>query len=315
MTWRPFATMLERADTPEVAGLNGARLRSTRPVCAQRMACIIACLLWLLHPIQPIAATALHHYSFDGPGVVDSLGGADGTLVGGATIEAGSLVLDGRTGYVQFSKMLIPTNGGFTVALVARQLSPQTSYTEMISQGRSGSGFYLGHDPGRYFRIGDSWTWTGIHFPSDALAHCFVVTSESNNAAFYLDGRLLDIHSPIKAGEVGDNTRLGRQFNGWTEYFHGTIDDLWIFNGALTSGEVATLTASVTANLSLNLRPIGNRTIRQNDVLFFPAVAEGCILPSDHLRFSLDPGAPDGLHIDPETGHLLSKKWVENLPL
>ena len=32
MTWRPFATMLERADTTEVAGLNWTRLRSTRPV-------------------------------------------------------------------------------------------------------------------------------------------------------------------------------------------------------------------------------------------------------------------------------------------
>jgi hypothetical protein len=32
MTWRPFATMLERADTSEAAGLNWARLRSTRPV-------------------------------------------------------------------------------------------------------------------------------------------------------------------------------------------------------------------------------------------------------------------------------------------
>ena len=32
MTWRPFATMLERADTTEVAGLHGARLRSTRTV-------------------------------------------------------------------------------------------------------------------------------------------------------------------------------------------------------------------------------------------------------------------------------------------
>jgi len=31
-TWRPFATTLERADTMEAAGLNWARLRSTRPV-------------------------------------------------------------------------------------------------------------------------------------------------------------------------------------------------------------------------------------------------------------------------------------------
>ena len=32
MIWRPFATMLERADTLEAAGLNWARLCSTRPV-------------------------------------------------------------------------------------------------------------------------------------------------------------------------------------------------------------------------------------------------------------------------------------------
>jgi len=38
MTWRPFATMLERADTTEVAGLNWARLRSTRPVLLPRTA-------------------------------------------------------------------------------------------------------------------------------------------------------------------------------------------------------------------------------------------------------------------------------------
>jgi hypothetical protein len=32
MTWWPFATMLERADTAEAIGLNRSRLRSSRPV-------------------------------------------------------------------------------------------------------------------------------------------------------------------------------------------------------------------------------------------------------------------------------------------
>ena len=39
MTWRPFATMLERADTLEAAGLNWARLRSTRPVISYQLLC------------------------------------------------------------------------------------------------------------------------------------------------------------------------------------------------------------------------------------------------------------------------------------
>ena len=32
LIWRPFATRLERADTPQAAGLNWARLRSTLPI-------------------------------------------------------------------------------------------------------------------------------------------------------------------------------------------------------------------------------------------------------------------------------------------
>ena len=36
MTWRPFATMLERADTLEAAGLNWAGLRSNQPVFGLR---------------------------------------------------------------------------------------------------------------------------------------------------------------------------------------------------------------------------------------------------------------------------------------
>ena len=45
MTWRPFATMLERADAPQVAGLNGARLRSTRPLVPARVLVVLMILL------------------------------------------------------------------------------------------------------------------------------------------------------------------------------------------------------------------------------------------------------------------------------
>jgi tetratricopeptide (TPR) repeat protein len=39
----------------------------------------------------------------------------------------------------------------------------------------------------------------------------------------------------------GDDTRLGRQFDPYFEFFNGNLDDLWVFSGTLTAGEVASL--------------------------------------------------------------------------
>ena len=40
----------------------------------------------------------------------------------------------------------------------------------------------------------------------------------------------------------GDDTRLGRQFDPCNfEFFNGNLDDLWVFSGTLTAGEVASL--------------------------------------------------------------------------
>ncbi len=46
-------------------------------------------------------ATALHHYTFDGAGVTDLVGSADGTLFGGATNSSGMLALNGTTAYAR----------------------------------------------------------------------------------------------------------------------------------------------------------------------------------------------------------------------
>ncbi len=41
----------------------------------------------------------------------------------------------------------------------------------------------------------------------------------------------------------GADTRLGQQYDPWGEFFHGNVDELWIFSGALTATEVARLAA------------------------------------------------------------------------
>src|SRR5881628_3912518 len=55
--------------------------------------------LALVLGVLPIQAALIHRYSFAGD-ATDSVGTAHGTLVGGATVSNGQVVLDGVDGYV-----------------------------------------------------------------------------------------------------------------------------------------------------------------------------------------------------------------------
>jgi hypothetical protein len=185
------------------------------------------------------APIARHHYTFDGPGVIDSVGTADGTLFNGAAIISGSLMVDGVDDFVQFDEFLIPSSGNFSLTFFAQQLSPQSSYTEIISQGFSGAGFYVGHDPNRNIRAGDAWISTGIPYPSDGLMHHFALTVGASQTRFYIDGSLAGTFGPISfSSSSGTATRLGKQFEPYGEFFHGLVDELWVFDGTLAECEV-----------------------------------------------------------------------------
>ncbi len=195
----------------------------------------------MLTAASAYAAVPIHHYTFDGSGVTDSVGTANGTLLNGASVASGVLNLDGINDYVQFSQHIIPTTGSFSVAFLSQELSPQTTWTEIISQGYSGGpGFYVGYDPAHDFRIGDDLTSTGIPFPSDGLVHHYAVTAGAETC-LYVDGSLIHTFDPIGMTAGGFDTRLGCQFDYFAEYFHGNVDELWIFSDVLTAGEVKAL--------------------------------------------------------------------------
>ncbi|MDP6564466.1 MAG: hypothetical protein QF578_06535 [Alphaproteobacteria bacterium] len=82
------------------------------------------------------AAALIHHYDFNGAGVIDTVGGANGTLFGGASVSGGVLNLDGINDYVEMvGNKIVPTGtSAFTVSLDARQLSNQVGHRELISQ-------------------------------------------------------------------------------------------------------------------------------------------------------------------------------------
>ncbi len=191
-------------------------------------------------------ADLIHYYPFSS-GAIDEAGSADGELLFGASVIDGKLCLDGVDDEVRFDEKLVPTSGSYTVALFARQTVPQDCYRELISQGFSeGPGFYFGHNCARIqlIRVGDSWQDTGVPFPTDGLAHHYAVTvdADAGVSRLYVDGTpVAQLGSAIATTTEGDATRFGRQFDPPAEHFNGELDEVRIYNHALTDDEIECL--------------------------------------------------------------------------
>jgi hypothetical protein len=210
--------------------------------------CAMACFA------QPCRASLVHHYPFVGD-ASDVAGAANGTLLNGAAVSGGVLLLDGVDDYVQFGEKIVPQSGSYSVAMFVRQPAPQPNHTEFISQGFSGGpGFYIGTNPSGGLRASDSWLSTGVPFPSDDQFHHVALTVDAANAisVLYLNGTpAATLNGAISTTSGGSSTRFGRQFEPYGEFFGGAIYDVTIYDQALTSGEVANLAAPEPAGIAL----------------------------------------------------------------
>jgi concanavalin A-like lectin/glucanase superfamily protein len=180
------------------------------------------------------AATLIHEYTFNGD-ATDSVGSIDGTLLNGATAFGGILSLNGINQSVLLSGFAVPT-GAFSVTFEAKSAGQNSGYTEIISQGVSGAGFYIGTDPTGRFRLGDSITFTGVSYPYDNQFHSFALVSggAGGSTKFYIDSSLVfSSVIGITAPTSGTPTIFGTQFQGIPEFFTGEIKDIRIYSGEL----------------------------------------------------------------------------------
>jgi hypothetical protein len=196
---------------------------------------------------SPAYSALIHHYDFQA-GVIDLVGNEDGTLMNGASVNGGELILDGVDDYVQFNTFIVPSNGDYSVVVIAKDNDvTQNSIMEIISQGKTGGpGFYIG----RFFgsvRITDNWRVTNVNYPSDGVYHhiAMVVDSVADTTKIFIDGSLkntLNRALATKVFEVGDtNTRFGNQFEPFSEYLNGSIMDIKIYDSSLTDNELLDL--------------------------------------------------------------------------
>ncbi len=186
------------------------------------------------------AAALIHAYDFSadvGGYVIDHAGSADGQLLGGAAVSGGVLHLDGVDDYVQFGQHIVPNAGAdFSVLLRVQIAASQAGIAEIISQGFSGaSGFYIGTNGGAGFRLTDAHGAPGVALPSAGAFHNLLLTNGADGFNFYIDGAA----PAFTAGKVtdfntGTDTRLGRQFGGYSEFLGGQIDTLKIYDGVVS---------------------------------------------------------------------------------
>ena len=115
-----------------------------------------------------------------------------------------------------------------------------------IFSNRSGSGrFYYGIVSGKGFVYYNSASPAGITTTArvnDNSWHNFVYVRSGTTSFLYLDGKIDS--SPTQTGYVandGSGIRIGHDVANAIEYFPGQIDDVRIYNYALTATQVKTL--------------------------------------------------------------------------
>jgi hypothetical protein len=233
----------------------------------------IAIFIWFCGVVATTpAAELLHHYNFM-QNCSDAVGGAEGTLMNGASVSQRTLLLDGEDDFVDFKQHLIPTTNSFSLAMFAFQISPQPGFVELISQGESQSeAVFLGHNSKGTMRVGGNWMETAVRFPKSGKWHHYAVTVNRTAGvkALFIDGQLMSTKTNRIGGPLGNSTnqatRLGRQFEPWGEFFRGRLADVRIYRGALTAPEVAKL-----ASMRAALPAVAEAVISTKPTMLLPA--------------------------------------------
>ena len=205
-----------------------------------------------------LPAVLAHRYSFNGTDASDSVGGANGTLMGDATVSGGQLMLDGSFGtYVDLpgSIINIATNTAVTFEAWVSVGDPAT-WAYLFGFGNTNNGGGVGQiacvpcsDAGGFHHWGITENYSGGRTPSWAhgwnnqtLHVTCVVDPPTSTISIYRDGVLefAEYDASAALSNVPTNYGfIGRSFYDADPYLIASIDEFRIYSGALTPQQVA----------------------------------------------------------------------------
>jgi hypothetical protein len=201
-------------------------------------------------PVQPPAANLVGHYTFDegsGTKVGDSSGkGHHGTVQSNplwiAGVVGGAMQFEGDGDFVDLGNPADWPAGAAARSMCAwlrtddltatwhfavAYGSPNTNQAMFI--GLSGTGLY-GGGYGNDISVSNFW--------EIGVWHHIALTYDGTTARLYADG--VEVVSAAKAWNlVRSQARIGQQVNNLNEFWDGAVDDVRIYNHALSPAEVA----------------------------------------------------------------------------
>lgn len=216
-----------------------------------------ACLL--VFTSQSFAANLVHRYSFTSD-AGDSVGAEHGTLLGGAAIAGGAVILNGSGAYVDLPNGLVSSLNSITMETWLIDNSSGT-WSRIFDFGNStggenvpGSGtqyFFLSPQAGGgQLRLGitvgtgeQNVDWVGTRLPTASLQHVvWTLDGGTQTSRLFVDGvqvgeNLALTLTPASLGFTVNNW-IGRSQFGADPFLNADITEFRIYDGALTPTEV-----------------------------------------------------------------------------
>jgi hypothetical protein len=300
--------------------------------------CCYACFVWALLTTAPLLAqdvtTGLKlHYSFDavtGTMVTDDSGNAaNGTLYGGATIVSGK---DGNGvqfpvlgDYMQLPNDITTSLTDFTFAAWVKMDGAIQTQTRIFDFGAS----VTSGDPQKYFLLSANG-WNGVPrfcittgswnneqgvegnkaLPIGTWTH-IAVTLKGGTATIYMNGAVVGqavgwTLTPSSLGATDQNFLAKSQWAGDTHGSNNTVDDVRIYDRALTANDLASLLGLGELKKQQDALTLGDISAVKSDITLPLTMGTQDVVVK---WISSNPSMIDSL------GHLINKPSTYNTPV
>jgi hypothetical protein len=179
----------------------------------------------------------------------DSSGGNhDGTLIGhahwGQGRIGGAVALDGAGSYVKVAdKSAFDFAGELTVASWVNIHSVSSEWMAIVTKGDSAWRFSMSHqDPKIHFSVNHYYTTDGVNGSTDLTLnqwHHVAAVYDGKTLRLYVDGKL-DATQPWTGGIARNDSDvlIGENTEQTGRFFDGLIDDVRVYDYALSEGEI-----------------------------------------------------------------------------